>query len=302
MNNRQVAHAWAHGQSGKGSNFKSDGQTLTSYYTTIAAKIDDVIYLSADNMSQSTSRHISYARQAVNHERDAIFYTHAFSWFGSNPALTHEAMILPEVRHIIQELDNALSKERTRSTTKLAAIESYNHKKAQIIELAARHNVTLPVMPEVHNTEDAVKEYQEAKRLQEEKEEAARIKAQKKQQREDKERFNQWLQGIPVLFPQAFQRFENTDYIKVSICGDKVVTSQGAECPLDHAVKALRFWNSRKTGPTFTSYKTNGHKIPLGIFTLDSIDEAGNVKAGCHTFTRKEIERFVNQWREVLGL
>lgn len=312
MNNSQVAHVWAHGKPGKGSNLKSDGITLTSYYTTIAARIDDIIYISADNMSRSTGRHLSYARQAVGYADD-IFRTHAFTWSGSNPALTHEAMILPEARYIIQALDVVLSSNR-RSTTKLDAIETYNYKKNQIIELAARVGVSLPEMPEVHNTEEAVKEYQEKARQAAEKREAARVAAQKKQQEDDKEQFNPWLQGIPVLFPYSFQKFDGTDYIKVSIGGDKVVTSQGAECPLDHAVKALRFWESRKIkklnddGPDtrsdkhFESYKTNGHKIPLGVFTLDSIDEAGTVKAGCHTFSRQEIERFINQWREVLGL
>lgn len=328
MNNSQVAHAWAHGRTGKGSNLRSDGTMLTSYYTTIAARIDDVIYISADNMSMSTSKHLNHARQAVNHEREKIFYTHAFSWSGSNPALTHEAMILPEVRHIIQELETALNSSRARQVTKMKAIDEYNQKKNQIIELAGRVGVKLPDMPEVQNNPEAVKEYQEKARIAAEKREAARLEAQKKQQREDKKQLNRWLTTGAGYFPQSFA-IRGADQItikkgyvthrdqaqfseKVNTEVLKVVTSQGAECPLDHAVKALRFWQSRYIGAMesftkrgadkFTPYQTNGHKIPLGIFTLDSIDESGTVRAGCHTFTREEIERFINQWREVLGL
>lgn len=313
MNNRQVAHAWAHGQSGKGSNLYSDGQTLTSYRTTIAAKIDDVIYISADNMSPTTGRHLSYTRQAINYERSTIFRTPAFSWSGSNPALTHEAMILPAVRRAIQELESALTNIRTRQSTKNAAIMEYNARREEIEALAARVGVTLPDMSRIEATPEAIAQYQEEKRQAEERKEQARIAAAKKQQAEDAEQFKEWLQGVPVQFPRPYHRHGGTDYIKVSIGGDKVITSQGAEAPLEHVKKALRFYESRRnkaqyvqadgsTDYRFLDYHTNGHKIPLGIFTLDSIDEQGNVKAGCHYFKAAEIARFQDQWREVLQL
>jgi hypothetical protein len=149
-------------------------------------------------------------------------------------------------------------------------------------------------MPVVTAGLEAISEYQEAKRLQEEKKEAARIKAQKKQQKEDKAQFKAWIETGAGHFPSSFRVYGQD---QITIKDDEIVTSQGATCPLDHAVKALRFYQALN-GKDWTK---NGHRLPVGCFEIDSIIN-GEVKAGCHTFTAKEIQRFINQWREVLGL
>lgn len=321
-NNQQVAHAWAHGAAAKGGNLKSDGVSLTSYYTTIAAIIDGVYYISANTMSPSTGRHISYARQAVPGEwpNPNVFFTTAFSWSGSNPALTHEAMILPAARSAVSHLEYELGRAKTKKKTKLDAIAAYIQERERIVAHAARFNVQV-IMPEMVLSDDAINQYQEQKRIAEEKKEAARIKAQKKQQKEDKKQFNIWLTTGAGRCPSSFiergndfitikstlaPRADNQQDYDMSAHIYTVSTSQGAECPLEHAVKALRFYKSLELGDkapfVYQPYHTNGHKIPLGHFTLESIDEAGTVKAGCHTFTAKEISRFIAQWREVLGL
>jgi hypothetical protein len=63
--------------------------------------------------------------------------------------------------------------------------------------------------------------------------------------------------------------------------GDVLQTSRGAECPFSHAVKAFRI--AQQCRATGTPWVTNGHKIPVGHFTVDRIDEAGTLQAGCHT-------------------
>ena len=303
MENRQVCHAWAHGNNGRGSNLSTDGVTLTSYYTTIAARIDGIIYISQDNMSGTTSKHLSYARQAVNHKREDIFYTPAFSWSGSNPALTHEAMILPAVRDALQTVEYALNETRTRQATKMKAVQAYLARRAEIVTLAARVGVNIPDMPEMEADAAGLAAY-EARRAaaykakQERDAEALRV------QRElDAADFATWLTTGAARCPASYSRRPDmgTDYITVR--GAEVVTSQGATCPLDHAIKALAFYRGRTAdGVTFDPWKTNGHKIALGIFTLDSINERGSVRAGCHAFTAAEISRFMDQWREVIGL
>lgn len=322
----QVFHLFAHQSqpsARNGSNVHFDGPELYSYSTTIAAIIGNIVYISDNTMSGTTGKHIRLARQATRHMEQ--FSTSAFTWSGSNPRLTHEAMILPAVTECLSTLDRALSAVRTRQQTKSNAISAYLQRRGQIIELAERVSIKIPDMPIISQTGEAVKEYQEAKRLREEKKEAARLKAAKKRQKEDKAQFNIWRTTGAGRCPYSFLECNN-DFITLQkstaphASNDRkiiytVTTSQGAECPLDHAVKALKFWESRRrvntTGfdlvtnkefPRFEPYHTNGHKIPLGAFTLDSIDEAGTVKAGCHTFTAKEIQRFINQWREVLGL
>jgi hypothetical protein len=74
------------------------------------------------------------------------------------------------------------------------------------------------------------------------------------------------------------------------IDGDAIVTSWGASFPSEHARRAWpvikRVFESGK------AWHTNGHKIPLGHFKVDSIvpDNGGTLRAGCHTLARAEIE------------
>lgn len=66
-------------------------------------------------------------------------------------------------------------------------------------------------------------------------------------------------------------------------------TSRGAEVPADHA---RRVWPVlRRLYRTGGTYVRNGHTIHIGHFALDSVDADGTMRAGCHTFTRAEIER-----------
>ena len=312
----QVIHLWAHqsqDSARNGSTVHFDGPELYSYSTTIAAIIDGIVYISENNMSASTAKHICMASSATSHMDR--FSTCAFSWSGRNPSLTHEAMILPCVKAAEDTLKYALQNTRTRAKTKLAAIVAYNNEKQRIQGHAGRFHVALPVMTEIEAAPDAVKKYEEAAAAATHLREVARIKAQKKQQKEDKKQFDIWLATGAGRCPYSFHERGN-DFITIKIVDNnrtdetgakyEIITSQGARCPLNHAVKALKFYRSRDISDhntiLFTPYHTNGHKIPLGVFTLDSIDEAGTVKAGCHTFTAQEIDRFINQWQEVLGL
>jgi hypothetical protein len=68
---------------------------------------------------------------------------------------------------------------------------------------------------------------------------------------------------------------------------DTIETSRGAEFPLTHAVKAWRMLKAIKLSgqPWFT----NGHKIPIGHFHIDSVDTEGNIRAGCHFLKWSEV-------------
>lgn len=72
------------------------------------------------------------------------------------------------------------------------------------------------------------------------------------------------------------------------IDGDEVVTSWGASFPVEHAKRA---WPAiKRVFESGKDWRTNGHKIPLGHFKVDSIS-GGTLRAGCHTLTRAEVER-----------
>ncbi|MDZ7883029.1 MAG: hypothetical protein U5N53_08990 [Mycobacterium sp.] len=84
----------------------------------------------------------------------------------------------------------------------------------------------------------------------------------------------QWLQGAQGAFYQESPTL-------VRRVGDELETSRGASCPFKHAVMA--FLKSQECRATGTSWHKNGQQIRVGVFSVDSIDEQGNMRAGCHT-------------------
>lgn len=313
----QVIHIWAHqGQESarNGSNVRFNGKLLYSY-STVIAQLETApdgsqwAFLSSESLTPTTGNHVSRSRSATRHLNQ--FYTSAFSsWSGYGR--NFKELIEPAAAAAMRELENKLSGKHIKRT-KENAILHYINERARIMPVAQLFNVAI-TMPDIQAGPEAVAEYQERKAAEQAAAELIRLKAQKKQQKEDKKTFQVWLTTGAGRCPYSFQERGNDfitikNYDKSAAATTRyVVTSQGAECPLDHVVKALRFWEGKKiygdSGLVFSfePYHTNGHKIPLGHFTLDSIDEAGTVKAGCHTFSAKEIQRFINQWKEVLGL
>lgn len=300
MNNQMVAHAWAHGNTAKGSNYHTDGIMLTSYYTPIATKIDDIIYITSLSYSVSTSKHINYARNAVNaYSNPNVFYTPAFDRWNT-PRFTHEAMLLPCVAEAIRKLDIVI-KSNKRQQTKIDAIAAYMDRRQVIIDHAVRVGVTLPEMPVYAIDALTLAEYSTRQAEIAAAAAAARDMAIKKQQLKDKKQYAAWIKTGTGSCPASY-RVPGADVMTIK--GDMVITGQGAECPVLHAVIALRFWNDRHSvlNNTWETYHTNGHKIHLGMFTLDSIAIDGTVKAGCHTFTAKTIMQFIKHWSHVLQL
>ena len=70
-------------------------------------------------------------------------------------------------------------------------------------------------------------------------------------------------------------------------------TTGGARVPTEHVRKAwpliARLYAAGMTEPV---YLNNGHAIPLGHYRIDRIDCDGTLVAGCHQFSRAEVERF----------
>lgn len=98
-----------------------------------------------------------------------------------------------------------------------------------------------------------------------------------------------WRNGADVRLPWGAQRDADGGAM-VRILGDKVQTSLGAEAPVDHVRRVLRFWKMaprpwNRTGDNERSAVTLGH------FTLDSIGTDGSVRAGCHFITAAEVDR-----------
>lgn len=108
-------------------------------------------------------------------------------------------------------------------------------------------------------------------------------------QREESERLargkSDWLAGVP----NGWRGDDGNGGALMRIRGDVLETSQGASVPLAHAVKVFRFVKAcREAGK---SWRRNGATIRVGHFQVDSVDSAGNFRAGCHAFNWPEVER-----------
>lgn len=318
--NEQVAHLFAHHQAGDSNNLHSDGATLKSYSTVIAFWSGEDLFISSDGMSTTTNgKHLSPLRSAARHLRP--FYSPAFSW-GRYGAPTPEKCIIEAAKEM-EEMFKTLCRSRVNMGIR---IEWYEARRAEILEYADRYNIQdLPDMPEAtRDLKEKAKELAKKDRERRAEETRKREERERAQRIIDQGELDLWLTQGRGRYPYSFRK-RGEDQITIkngyiqhdpsagwrrNTGADTVVTSQGAEAPLDHVVKALRFYDSQETKPTypgttlgarfFKHYHTNGHKIHLGAFVLDSIDEQGNVKAGCHTFTAVEIARFRKQWEDLL--
>ena len=102
------------------------------------------------------------------------------------------------------------------------------------------------------------------------------------------ERYSLYGLGRTLIRARNVQRDDNG-----TITGGILETSQGAEVPLVHAIRAFRFLKlCRLTGRT---WKRNGHAIRVGHFALDSVQSDGSFVAGCHTIGWAEVERLATQ-------
>ena len=99
-------------------------------------------------------------------------------------------------------------------------------------------------------------------------------------------RLDEWANG-GAIDRWAFGGYDLP--IRLRVKGDELQTSRGASVPLAHAVKAFRV--IKRLRSKGESYERNGHTIHLGHFALDAVDNAGNVRAGCHEVAWEEIQR-----------
>jgi hypothetical protein len=97
----------------------------------------------------------------------------------------------------------------------------------------------------------------------------------------------QWANHEPGNLGRA--AFYSEAGTKVRRVGDTLETSRGAECPFKHAI--IAFLKAQECRATGTSWHRNGQQIRVGHFQVDSIDEYGNMRAGCHTLEYGEMQR-----------
>lgn len=259
----QIAHIWANqlqeNASNSASNFYFDGNVIYSYgcYFPIAKHVvneagENATLFTERGYSNTTSKHISIVRQAVNHKN--VIYCF-------NPESTHKQNFKSwqiEVENIGTKLLKAKKPEIYLS--EISTIANKANKYAAFFNVAIPEGLQAAIS--IANKDD-YKEYANKKAAFELAEiERHEIELQKRHKKE----LADWLKGkTNRLYVRNGQ-----DYLRLN--EDRIETTQGVKIPLE---TGKRLWQAIKD-----------NKLQVGAKVLDyTVDAVGKeIKIGCHNF------------------
>lgn len=298
----RIGHLWYHANASQGqarnasNNFYFVGDTIYSYgsHFPIARRLEcGTVLLTSRTYSVTTARHISRVQQSIPRSA-TVFYV-------ENP-LASLSDIASEFSASVREAREALQASRNKAQrvnrwqALRAAIANANAF-ASFAKMRGRYKLPAnaceldELSKEYFDKLEAKRSVREAQRSAE----WARRSAEWQREREERERLEAltlaeraelWRAGtignsmLPWNAPTMLR-----------IRGDIVETSKGADFPLTHAKRAAEFLAPKLASGE--SFATNGRVVRLGVFQVDSLDENGTLRAGCHTIKRDELERFV---------
>jgi hypothetical protein len=301
--NSNVCHAWAHSRSAESGNMSTDGTRLLSYSTLIGYNTGrGLVFITDDGWTPTTKKQLCDAHRATRH-MDVV--TSPYFEYGRKLYDFDEKQAFKSTCEALNATIEGYNKARL--TKYLASNITYAiDKTIELTNIAINYGYDVPLFSTISAERviaatDYARNFDNTRKQRE-------AQALLNRQSRDAKAFTAWRDGEPVSCPSSYRvDAQGGHYIVVR--GDKVVTSGGAECPIEHARLGIRFWRSRdcKEGlsdvqlsmsgadlPMFEPWERNGHKVPLGIFQLDSIDEHGTARAGCHTFYASELIRLAD--------
>ena len=270
-----VAHLWAHKSQdfarNPGHNFYFHGDTIYSYgsHFPVARHVENkrgrAVLLTTRTYSVTTAGHISMVAGACRH----LTVLHVADVNSTEPRKQ-----FAEYRAQYMALVGKYAKARQRKPDILADLRGLVEEANRYAEFfGLRARLTLP--------DDLTGMIAECQAI-EKREKSRKQREEAKQAREALERVQKWVDGESDYCPSY-------GAIRLRVKGDELQTTRGARVPLAHAVKAFRVL--KRLHDKGQAYQRNGHTIHLGPFALDSLDVAGNVRAGCHEVAWEEIAR-----------
>lgn len=281
MNNKEIAHLWAHKarESANGSHYYFRGDTIYSYggHFPIARHVTNkdgvaAILFTTLGYSSSTSAHINYTRAAIP---PSIPVFHVL-----------EPDKEPGNHNLLRFTENAVnyvaeSRKPRKTEAVKARLIGYAHdeiRKAQ--EFAAFFGLVYTAPEDVLKLADewqAEIEAENKRKAARAKREAARAK------REAKEKISAFIAGADVSVPH----FIEESYARIE--ADELATSKGARVPLAHV---KRVWPTvKKLIEKGREFHANGKTIHVGHYQITEIKTDGTLIAGCHRFERTEVLR-----------
>lgn len=291
MNNKEVAHLWAHKarESARGSHFFFNGDTIYSYgaHFPIARHVKNkqgqpAILFTTLRRSQSTARHVSYTRSAIQ-PGVPVFY-----------------VLDPERRP--GELEGVISQKEGKENLLSYTEDAVNyvqesrkprkqaHVKARLIGYAQDELRKAQEFADFFGLDytapaDALKLADEWQVEIEAEHKRQALKAKRgaaKALREAREKIAAFIAGENVTLP-----FIKQTYARIE--GDGLATSKGARVPLEHV---KRVWPVvKRTIDKGGEFHANGKALHVGNYQIQEIKSDGTLIAGCHRFEKAEVLR-----------
>lgn len=290
VSNAMVAHLWANRSqphaANSGRSLYFEGDTIYSYgsHFPIARWADNVgapvVLFTSRGYSITTSGHKSTTRQAI--PPDATVLT-VHNVLADSPA-AHLANLEGILNAFAAAVDTA---GRARKYTG-RHLEKARQLRVSAVAYAARFSLDchdLPIPDEANLVEVAAGQIARQAEADANRAEQRRV-AMKAQRRSAAKTLRSWRQGGQSLYAVGAS-FAPANFCRVT--GDEVETTAGATAPLAHVRRALPV--VLRIQATGRSWRPNGETIRLGPFSVDSIDDEGTVHAGCHRFSRREVQR-----------
>lgn len=259
-----------------------DGHVFKSYYTAIACIYPDrnAVLLNTRRYSNTTTSHQSCVRRAIP---DSMVEFFGDSDNVQSPERFAADLLADALR--LREEANQTREAHPRRKSQIATNEARClHALNQAQRVSEHFGLGLScTMPDL----DAMKERQEAARVEREKQNALRIK---RAALLAKKNLRRWLAGESI---PSYSLPSGQTYLRLVANiteGDRftqtVETSKGITIPLDVAQASLNFvFGHRETG-----WHRNGETFEIVGYQLDSVARDGIV-AGCHRIAWKELSR-----------
>lgn len=287
MNNAEVAHLWAHRAraSAKGSSFHFSGDSIYSYGMEIARHVvrngRPAVLFTRAGYSSTTSTHKGIVRDAIPERIIFEYADHRLPVFYVDELTSKKpnrlAYLRAYEREIRRSIDATTRARKYRAQHIEDALANYNAAVAMADFFGWKYSppqdlaAQAELWPQEIATERARME-EEQRRLNIENEMAAA------------DEIRRFIEGdpaarVPHYVKTAFARIE----------GKELVTSKGARVLVRAARRVMPFILGKiKDGE---AWARNGETLKVPPYQIDEISNAGEVKAGCHTFKRDEVER-----------
>jgi hypothetical protein len=308
----EIAHLWYHQTQESARNatssFYFSGDTIYSYgsHFPIAHHVQSskrfAVLFTTNDYSVTTSGHKSAVQSAIPEGTVVFHVPHVFTddRYASND---HPSNLADYVQRVADHLAKCARARQSYS-------KEWEHGRAVTLREEAREyakffRLKLPKIAPIPaldskaladiKAREAVKSAEKAAKERERKAALAKQEAELAD-RWRKGEVHQSLYNLPIMLRiRTFGADESAQHAVA-----RVETSRGAQVPISHAIRGLRF--VREVVKRGEAFLTNGHTFHLGHYKIDRIDVDGTLTAGCHVIPYAEIERIAPELERIAPL